>query len=136
MINDSTLLSPAFRTALLRRYIADAFIALMTRVNGEAVYVEEGERIPLTPEKVALNILFHIETPWREEFGAEEGSRLAAEALERMLAPGFAGESLRLSLTGVTELREVYRDIIFGAPDGELPPGYAFVSAEDGEAYL
>ncbi|MBE8372228.1 hypothetical protein IQA51_16880, partial [Leptospira borgpetersenii serovar Hardjo-bovis] len=47
MINDSTLLCPAFRTALLRRYIADAFIALMTRVNGEAVYAEEGERIPL-----------------------------------------------------------------------------------------
>ncbi|MDK1357605.1 hypothetical protein QMS85_15780, partial [Cronobacter sakazakii] len=68
--------------------------------------------------------------------GAEEGSWLAAEALERMLAPGFAGESLRLSLNGVTELREVYRDIIFGAPDGKLPPGYAFVSAEDGEAYL
>ncbi|HED2523904.1 hypothetical protein [Klebsiella aerogenes] len=136
MINDSTLRSPSFRTALLRRYIADAFIALMTRVNGEAVYTEDGERITLTPEKVALNILFHIETPWREEFGAEEGSRLAAEALEQMLAPGFAGENLRLSLTGVTEMREVHRDIIFGAPDGELPPGYAFLSPEDGEAYL
>lgn len=136
MINDSTLRSLAFRTALLRRYIADAFIALMTRVNDKAVYTEDGEQVTLTPEKVALNILLHIETPWREEFGAEEGSRLAAEALERMLAPGFAGENLRLSLTGVMEMREVYRDIIFGAPDGELPPGYTFAPSEDEEGYL
>ncbi|MFT4271549.1 MAG: hypothetical protein QM578_11105 [Pantoea sp.] len=136
MINDKTLCSTTFRMALLRRYIANAFISLMTRVNGEAAYIEDGESITLTSEKVMLNILFHIETPWIDEFGMEEGSRLAAEVLEQMLAPGFSGENLRLSIKGVTELREVYRDIIFGAPDGELPQGYTFMSPDGGEGFL
>ncbi|RSB59830.1 hypothetical protein EGT71_14135 [Atlantibacter subterranea] len=135
MINNDIVLSPAFRTALLRRYIADAFITMMTRINGEPVYTEDGERVLLTPEKVALNILFHIEAPWMDEFGMEDGSRLAAEALERMLTPGFMGEALRLSVAGVTEMREVYRDIIFGAPDGELPAGFEFVHGATGEVY-
>lgn len=132
-MTSETIMSPAFRTALLRRYVADAFISLMIRVNGRPVYVEDGETVILTAEKVALNILFHIEAPWMDEFGAEDGSRLAAEMLERMLVPGFMGEALRLSVEGVTEMREVYRDIIFGAPDGELPAGYEFVRCEEGE---
>ncbi|MEX5412745.1 hypothetical protein [Atlantibacter hermannii] len=135
MINNDIVFSPAFRTALLRRFIADAFITMMTRINGEPVYAEDGERVLLTPEKVALNILFHIEAPWMDEFGMEDGSRLAAEALERMLSPGFMGEALRLSVEGVTEMREVYRDIIFGAPDGELPAGFEFVHGATGEVY-
>ena len=57
MISNESLVSPAFRTALLRRYIAEAFISLMRRVNGEAAYIEEGERVVLTPDKVAMNIL-------------------------------------------------------------------------------
>ncbi|TSJ58796.1 hypothetical protein FND52_05485 [Atlantibacter subterranea] len=135
MINNDIVLSPAFRAALLRRYIADAFITMMTRINGEPVYAEDGERVLLTPEKMALNILFHIEAPWMDEFGMEDGSRLAAEALERMLTLGFMGEALRLSVAGVTEMREVYRDIIFGAPDGELPAGFEFVHGATGEVY-
>lgn len=134
MISNESLVSPAFRTALLRRYIAEAFISLMRRVNGEAAYIEEGECVVLTPDKVAMNILYHIESPWMDEFGTEEGSRLAAEVLERMLVPGFMGETLRLSVEGVTEMREVYRDIIFGAPDGELPPGYEFMRCDGQEA--
>ena len=133
MISNESLVSPAFRTALLRRYIAEAFISLMRRVNGEAAYIEEGERVVLTPDKVAMNILYHIESPWMDEFGTEEGSRLAAEVLERMLVPGFMGETLRLSVEGVTEMREVYRDIIFGAADGELPPGYEFMGCDGQE---
>lgn len=133
MISNESLVSPAFRTALLRRYIAEAFISLMQRVNGEATYIEEGERVALTPDKVAMNILYHLEMPWMDEFGIDEGSRLAAEVLEKMLAPGFMGETLRLSVEGVTEMREIYRDIIFGAPDGELPPGYEFMSCGDRE---
>ncbi|EKY3995828.1 hypothetical protein [Enterobacter roggenkampii] len=133
MISNVSLVSPAFRTALLRRYIAEAFISLMQRVNGEAAYIEEGERVALTPDKVAMNILYHLETPWMDEFGIDEGSRLAAEVLEKMLAPGFMGETLRLSVEGVTEMREIYRDIIFGAPDGELPAGYEFMPFGDRE---
>lgn len=132
-MTSETVMTPAFRTALLRRYVADAFISLMTRVNGKPVYIEDGETVLLTTEKVALNILFHIEAPWMDEFGMEDGNRLAAEMLERMLAPGFMGEELRLSVEGVTEMREVYRDIIFGAPDGELPAGYEFVLSDDRE---
>ena len=132
-MTSETVMTPAFRTALLRRYVTDAFISLMTRVNGKPVYIEDGETVLLTTEKVALNILFHIEVPWMDEFGMEDGNRLAAEMLERMLAPGFMGEALRLSVEGVTEMREVYRDIIFGPPDGELPAGYEFVLSGERE---
>lgn len=135
-MTSETIMTLPFRTALLRRYVADAFISLMTRVNGKPAYIEDGETVHLTAEKVALNILFHIEAPWMDEFGMEDGSRLATEMLERMLSPGFMGETLRLSVEGVTEMREIYRDIIFGAPDGELPAGYEFVLTEEGEKSL
>ncbi|KJM57662.1 hypothetical protein B5M10_08235 [Pluralibacter gergoviae] len=133
MSRTDTLLTPEFRTALLRRYIAGAFVSLMTRIHGEAVYVEDGERIELTPDRVAINILYHIEAPWIHEFGQEDGGRLACEVLEKMLAPGFMAECIRLSEFGVSELREVYRDIVFGAPDGELPDRFEFVTPQSGE---
>lgn len=136
MLTNDILISPAYRTAMLRRYIAEAFITLMKQVNGAPVYIESGECVELTTDKVALNIIFHIEAPWIDEFGEDEGCRLATETLEQMLSPGFAGEVLRLSAKGVTELREVYRDIIFGAPDGELPQGYTFMSPDGGEGFL
>ncbi|MCS3600993.1 hypothetical protein M2371_000179 [Buttiauxella sp. BIGb0471] len=136
MINTKTLHSLPFRTALLRRYIAEAFLELMIKVNGEPVYVEDGERIPLTPDRVAINIIYHIESPLIDSFGIDEGSYFAAKALEKMLIPGFMGESIRLSITGVTEMREVYRDIIFGAPDGQLPEGMELMQAVGGEDLL
>lgn len=133
MSRTDTLHTLEFRTALLRRYIAGAFVSLMTRIHGEAVYVEDGERIELTPDRVAINILYHIEAPWIHEFGQEDGGRLACEVLEKMLAPGFMVECIRLSAFGVSELREVYWDIVFGAPDGELPDGFEFVTPQGGE---
>lgn len=136
MLTNNVLLSPAYRTAMLRRYISEAFIALMKQINGAPVYVENGEYVELTADKVAINIIFHIEAPWIEEFGKDEGCRLANETLEQMISGGFAGEVIRLSTKGVIELREVYRDIIFGAPDGELPQGYTFMSPDVGEGFL
>ncbi|MCV2428057.1 hypothetical protein N2P70_21805 [Escherichia coli] len=65
-----------------------------------------------------------------------QGCILAAEKLEKMLKPGFMSENIRLSVFGVTEMREVYRDIIFGAPDGELPEGFEFVKPEGQEVLL
>lgn len=102
MSRTDILHTPEFRTALLRRYIAGAFVSLMTRIHGEAVYVEDG-------------------------------GRLACKVLEKMLAPGFMMECIRLSAFGVSELREVYRDIVFGAPGGELPDGFEFVTPQGGE---
>ncbi|MBL5883236.1 hypothetical protein [Lelliottia aquatilis] len=128
--------SPEFRAAFLRSFIADAYISLMIRVNGEAVYIEDGECIELTPDRVAMNILYHIEAPWINEFGHEEGHRLACEVLERMLSPGYMAENIHLSAFGVSELREVYRDIVFGAPDGEIPPGFSITTAGVGEVLL
>lgn len=136
MITTETLASTSFRIALMRNYIARAFIELMTKVNGEPVYVEDGERIPLTLDRVAVNIIYHIEAPWINEYGVDEGRDLAAEALQKMLAHGFMGESLRLSLEGVSEMREIYRDIIFGAPDGELPEAFELGLFPDGEGLL
>lgn len=136
MITTETLASTSFRIALMRNYIARAFIELMTKVNGEPVYVEDGERIPLTLDRVAVNIIYHIEAPWINEYGVDEGRDLAAETLQKMLAHGFMGESLRLSLKGVSEMREIYRDIIFGAPDGELPEAFELGLFPDGEGFL
>ncbi len=136
MNNNQNLKAHALRTAVLRYYIADSFISLMERVHNEPVYIEDGERIELSHEKVVSNIIYHIEMPWVNEFGADAGCILAAEKLEKMLKPGFMSENIRLSVFGVTEMREVYRDIIFGAPDGELPEGFEFVKPEGQEVLL
>ena len=96
MNNNQNLKAHALRTAVLRYYIADAFISLMERVHNEPVYIEDGERIELTHEKVVSNIIYHIEMPWVNEFGADAGCILAAEKLEKMLKPGFMSENIRL----------------------------------------
>lgn len=98
MNNNQNLKAHALRTAVLRYYIADAFISLMARVHNEPVYIEDGERIELTHEKVVSNIIYHIEMPWVNEFGADAGCILAAEKLEKMLKPGFMSENIRLSV--------------------------------------
>lgn len=98
MNNNQNLKVHALRTAVLRYYIADAFISLMARVHNEPVYIEDGERIELTHEKVVSNIIYHIEMPWVNEFGADAGCILAAEKLEKMLKPGFMSENIRLSV--------------------------------------
>lgn len=51
MNNNQNLKAHALRTAVLRYYIADAFISLMVRVHNEPVYIEDGERIELSHEK-------------------------------------------------------------------------------------
>lgn len=98
MNNNQNLKAHALRTAVLRYYIADAFISLMVRVHNEPVYIEDGERIELSHEKVVSNIIYHIEMPWVNEFGADAGCILAAEKLEKMLKPGFMSENIRLSV--------------------------------------
>ncbi|WP_142591473.1 hypothetical protein [Serratia marcescens] len=115
--------SPEFKIALLRHYIACAFIDSMASKNGQAVFIYDGEEVMLTLDKVALNIIYHIEAPFIDQFGVMEGGMLAAADLMAMLAPGFMIAPVQLSHYGYHRLCEVYRDIIFGAPDGELPPG-------------
>ncbi|HCL5801566.1 TPA: hypothetical protein N2N77_005162 [Escherichia coli] len=58
MNNNQNLKAHALRTAVLRYYIADAFISLMVRVHNEPVYIEDGERIELSHEKVVSNIIY------------------------------------------------------------------------------
>lgn len=53
-----------------------------------------------------------------------------------MLKPKFYVRKYSPVSFGVTEMREVYRDIIFGAPDGELPEGFEFVKPEGQEVLL
>ncbi|EPR3505577.1 hypothetical protein QZQ41_18170 [Serratia marcescens] len=81
--------SPEFKIALLRHYIACAFIDSMTSKNGQAVFIDDGEEVMLTLDKVALNIIYHIEAPFIDQFGVMEGGMLAAAGLMAMLAPGF-----------------------------------------------
>lgn len=115
--------SPEFKVALLRHYIACAFIDSMTSENGQPVFIEDGEEVALTLDKVALNIIYHIEASFIDQFGVMEGGMLAAADLMAMLAPGFMIAPVQLSHYGYHRLCEVYRDIILGAPDGELPLG-------------
>ncbi|TDN60656.1 hypothetical protein [Scandinavium goeteborgense] len=136
MIANLRLQPLEFRAVFLRNCIADEYIALMKRINGEAVYIEDGERIELTPDRVAMNILYHIEAPCIHEFGQDDGCRLACEVLEKMLVPGYMAENIRLSAYRVSELREVYRDIVFGALDGELPEGFEIVITDTKEVIL
>lgn len=127
--------SPEFKAALLRHYIACAFIDLMTLKNGQAVFIEDGEEVMLTLDKVALNIIYHIETPFIDRFGVMDGAILAAADLIAMLMPGFMIAQVELSAYGHHRLCEVYRDIIFGAPDGELPPGATVCACDAREVH-
>lgn len=81
------------------------------------------------------NIIYHIEMPWVNEFGADAGCILAAETGKKCLNGLYVRKYSPVSF-GVTEMREVYRDIIFGAPDGELPEGFEFVKPEGQEVLL
>ncbi|OKP27552.1 hypothetical protein [Serratia fonticola] len=127
--------SPEFKIALLRHYISCAFIDLMVFKHGQAVFIEEGEEVVLTLDKVALNIIYHIEAPFIERFGVMDGGQLAAADLMAMLMPGFMAAQVQLSPYGYHRLCEVYRDIIFGAPDGELPPGSSVCACNVREAH-
>lgn len=126
--------SPEFKIALLRHYIACAFIDMMVIKHGRAIFSEDGEEVVLTLDKVALNIIYHIEAPFIENFGVMKGGILAAADLMAMLMPGFMAAQVQLSPYGYQRLYAVYRDIIFGAPDGELPPGAAVHRCDAKEA--
>ncbi|RJL53700.1 hypothetical protein [Pectobacterium carotovorum] len=115
--------SPAFKMALLRHYIASAFLEAMTTQYGQAIYVLNDSRIPLTADKVAINIISHIEAPYIDQFGCAMGQAMAAQALYEMLEPGFMREVVRLSAYGYRCLSAMYEDIASGATDGKLPPG-------------
>lgn len=115
--------SPAFKMALLRHYIANAFFEAMTAQHGQAAYVLNGRCIPLTADKVAINIISHIEAPYIDRFGCAMGQAMAAQALYEMLEPGFMCEAVRLSAYGYRCLSAMYEDIASGATDGKLPPG-------------
>lgn len=115
--------SPAFKMALLRHYIASAFLEAMTIQHGQAIYVLNGRCIPLTADKVAINIISHIEAPYIDQFGCAMGQAMAAQVLYEMLEPGFMREVVRLSAYGYRCLLAMYEDIASGATDGKLPPG-------------
>lgn len=134
MLTNTQLISAEFRAALLRHYISQAFISMMAEKYGRAVFIAEGEIIPLSLDCVAVNIIYHIEFPYVQTHGAAEGSRLAAQTLNNMLTPNYMSEAMQLSPYGVERLCGVYLDIIYGAPDSQLPPDtlVTHVEAEGG----
>lgn len=136
MLNKTRLTSAEFRAALLRHYISQAFITLMFSKHGDTVFFSDGESIPLSLDKVAANIIYHIEHPFIQKLGAIEGGRLAAQELNKMLKPGFMSEDMQLSDYGTARLCRVYQDIIYGATDGEFPPGSCIVVEQDREETL
>lgn len=136
MLNKTRLTSVEFRAALLRHYISQAFISLMVSKHGNPVFIADGEIIPLSLDKVAANIIYHIEHPFIQKLGATEGGRLAAQELNKMLKPGFMSEAMQLSYYGTMRLSRVYQDIMYGAPDGEFPAGSCIKDEQDGEATL
>lgn len=132
MLTNTQLISAEFRVALLRHYISQAFISLMAEKHGREVFIAEGEIIPLSLNNVAVNIIYHIEFPYVQSHGAAEGGRLAAQALNNMLAPNYMSEAMQLSPYGIERLYGVYLDIIYGAPDSQLPPNTLITHIEPG----
>jgi hypothetical protein len=103
----------------------------MTRVNGRPVYVEDGETVILTAEKVALNILFHIEAPGWTNSGQKMAADLRLKCLKECWCLALWVKHYACPWKVSPKCGSVPRHY-FWCPDGELPAGYEFVRCEEG----
>jgi len=74
-----------FKIALLRHYIAQAFIDAMCENNNRPVYLHHGTEIPLTSDRVSANIAYYIERENILDYGISHGQAINAERLYSML---------------------------------------------------
>lgn len=111
-----------FRIALMRNYIALAFIAEMECKNLSSVFIQDGITIELTPDRVSANIARYIERVNIQRRGVHSGQLLNAEQLNDMLEEDFMAEDKpQLSDYGLAVMEDIYRQISCGSVDGVLP---------------
>lgn len=111
-----------FRIALMRHYIAMAFIAEMEFKNEMPEYIFNNLTIPLTHDRVSANIASYIERDNIQRYGIHMGQVLNAEQLNSMLESGFMAEyEPQLSEYGQTVMSDIYKTIAHGGQDGILP---------------
>ncbi|EAS8688608.1 hypothetical protein LCK12_002237 [Salmonella enterica] len=111
-----------FRIALMRNYIALAFIAEAECKNSSPDFIQDGVTIELTPDKVSANIASYIERENIQRCGVHFGQLLNAEQLKNMLEKDFMAEDEpQLSDYGQAVMMDIYRHIARGGVDGVLP---------------
>ncbi|EAM7265634.1 hypothetical protein E3V56_06480 [Salmonella enterica] len=111
-----------FRIALMRNYIALAFIAETECKNSSPDFIQDGVTIELTPDKVSANIASYIERENIQRCGVHLGQLLNAEQLKNMLEKDFMAEDEpQLSDYGQAVMIDIYRHIASGGVDGVLP---------------
>lgn len=111
-----------FRIALMRNYIALAFIAEMECRNLTPDFILDGVTIALTPDRVSANITSYIERVNIQRRGVHFGQLLNAEQLKNMLEKDFMAEDEpQLSAYGQAVMLNIYSQIARGSVDGALP---------------
>lgn len=112
-----------FRIALMRHYIAQAFIDDMNKDNIIDQFYFNSMGIPLTPDRVSANIAYYIERENIITRGVTEGQRLNTLLFYRMLEPGFmTTPAPELSPYGYQVMTSIYERIADSGLDGTLPP--------------
>ncbi|WP_392586909.1 hypothetical protein [Serratia ureilytica] len=111
-----------FRIALMRNYIALAFITEIESKNNTPNYILNDICIELTPDRVSANIASYIERVNIQRHGVHLGQLLNAEQLKDMLEKDFMAEyEPQLSEYGQTVMSDIYEQIARGSEDGVLP---------------
>jgi hypothetical protein len=111
-----------FKIALLRHYIAQAFIDAMCENNNRPVYLHHGTEIPLTSDRVSANIAYYIERENILDYGISHGQAINAERLYSMLDNCPMTVPLpQLSAYGQIAMDYIYRRIALGGVNGVLP---------------
>ncbi|MCX8967139.1 hypothetical protein EHW66_19810 [Erwinia psidii] len=111
-----------FRIALMRHYIARAFICEMECKHNSPDFISDNGSIELTSDRVSANIASYIERANIRRYGIHLGQSLNAEQLKNMLESGFMAEyEPQLSDYGLKLMNGIYEQIISGGDDGVLP---------------
>ncbi|RDL13350.1 hypothetical protein [Serratia fonticola] len=111
-----------FKIALLRHYVAQAFMDAMYLAHQQPVYCCSGNTIALTPDRVSANIAYYIERANILDYGIEQGQAINAERLYSMLDNCPMTVPLpQLSAYGHIAMDHIYGRIARGGADGILP---------------
>ncbi|MCW6542991.1 hypothetical protein [Yersinia ruckeri] len=111
-----------FKIALLRQYVAQAFINEMMEEHDLPIFILNEHKISLSTDRISANIAYYVERENILNHGVEEGQKMNAELLNSMLSNGYMVEPHpMLSPYGYLILAGIYERIMKGGMDGVLP---------------
>lgn len=111
-----------FKIALLRQYVAQAFIDEMLEDHDLPIFILNGHKVSLSTDRISANIAYYVERENILNHGVEDGQRMNAELLNSMLSNCYMVEvTPKLSPYGYLVLSSIYERIIRGETDGILP---------------